>query len=175
TRQDDVTVTSVAPYFSNTIAWTGWFRSIAGLRADYVDMDVASDNPVNSGKAHDFLWAPKLSLSFGPWSRTEYFANIGLGFHSNDARGTTITVDPKTGDPANKVDPLVKTFGYEGGVRSELAKGLTGSAALWKLRQDSELLFVGDAGTTEPSRPSERYGLELLTQYLPATGLPLHP
>ncbi len=173
TRQDDVTVTSVAPYFSNTIAWTSWFRTIAGLRADYVDMDVASDNPVNSGKAHDFLWSPKLSLVFGPWSRTEYFANIGRGFHSNDARGTTITIDPKTGAPADKVDPLVKTFGYEGGVRSELAKGLTASAALWSLEQDSELLFVGDAGTTEPSRPSRRYGLELLTQYLPAQGLAL--
>ena len=132
TRQDDVTVTSVAPYFSNTIAWTSWFRTIAGLRADYVDMDVASDNPVNSGKAHDFLWSPKLSLVFGPWSRTEYFANIGRGFHSNDARGTTITIDPKTGAPADRVDPLVQTFGYEGGVRSELAKGLTASAALWK-------------------------------------------
>ena len=73
TRQDDVTVTSVAPYFSNTIAWTSWFRTIAGLRADYVDMDVASDNPVNSGKAHDFLWSPKLSLVFGPWSRDRVF------------------------------------------------------------------------------------------------------
>ena len=173
TREDDVTVTSVAPYFSNTIAWTNWFRTIAGLRADYVDMKVASDNPVNSGKAHDFLWSPKLSLIFGPWSRTEYFANIGRGFHSNDARGTTIAVDPKTGAAADRVDPLVKTFGYEGGVRSELAKGLTASAALWKLEQDSELLFVGDAGTTEPSRPSRRYGLELLTQYLPRPGLAL--
>ena len=168
-----MTVTSVSPYFSNTVAWTSWFRTIAGLRADYVDMDVASDNPVNSGKAHDFLWSPKLSLVFGPWSRTEYFANIGRGFHSNDARGTTITIDPKTGAAADRVAPLVQTFGYEGGVRSELAKGLTASAALWKLRQDSELLFVGDAGTTEPSRPSERYGLELLTQYLPKPGLAL--
>ena len=125
TREDDVTVTSVAPYFSNTIAWTSWFRTIAGLRADYVDMDVASDNPANSGKAHDFLWSPKLSLVFGPWAKTEYFVNIGRGFHSNDARGTTITIDPKTGAPADRVDPLVQTFGYEGGVRSELAKGLT--------------------------------------------------
>ena len=137
TREDDVTVTSVAPYFSNTIAWTNWFRTIAGLRADYVEMKVASDNPVNSGKAHDFLWSPKLSLIFGPWSRTEYFANIGRGFPSNDARGTTIAVDPKTGAAADRVDPRVKTFGYEGGVRSELAKGLTASAALWKLEQDS--------------------------------------
>ncbi|HKA44045.1 MAG TPA: TonB-dependent receptor [Burkholderiales bacterium] len=173
TRQDDVIVTSVAPYFSNTIVWTSWLRTIAGIRADYADFDVSSDNPANSGRAHDFLWSPKLSLIFGPWAKTEYFANIGRGFHSNDARGATITVDPKTGDPAQRVDPLVRTFGYEGGVRSELAKGLTASAALWRLTQDSELLFVGDAGTTEPSRPSRRHGLELLAQYLPRLGLAL--
>jgi hypothetical protein len=31
---------------------------------------------------------------------------------------------------------------------------------LWYLGIDSELLFVGDAGTTEPGRPSRRVGLE---------------
>lgn len=34
------------------------------------------------------------------------------------------------------------------------------SPALWYLELDSELLFVGDAGTTEASRPSERWGVE---------------
>jgi outer membrane receptor protein involved in Fe transport len=171
TREDTVTVTSVAPYLSSTIAWTSWLRSIAGLRADYQAFDVTSSNPANSGKAHDSIVSPKLSLIFGPWARTEYFLNYGRGFHSNDARGATITVDPVSGAPADRVDPLVRTVGYEGGVRSEIAKGLTASAALWQLEQDSELLFVGDAGTTEASRPSRRYGLELLTQYLPRPGI----
>jgi TonB dependent receptor len=31
---------------------------------------------------------------------------------------------------------------------------------LWYLGLDSELLFVGDAGTTEPGRPSRRMGIE---------------
>ena len=31
---------------------------------------------------------------------------------------------------------------------------------MWYLELDSELLFVGDAGTTEASRPSHRWGLE---------------
>jgi outer membrane receptor protein involved in Fe transport len=171
TRQDDVTVASAGLYFSNTVTWTPWLRTIAGLRGDYADFDVSSDIPVNSGTAHDSLWSPKLSLVFGPWTNTEYFVNAGRGFHSNDARGTTITVDPKTGEAAERVDPLVRTFGYEVGARSELAKGLTASTALWLLDQDSELLFVGDAGTTEPSRPSRRYGLEVLTQYLPRPGI----
>ena len=41
------------------------------------------------------LISPKLSLNFGPWSKTEYFANVGYGYHSNDARGATERVKPK--------------------------------------------------------------------------------
>jgi len=103
---------------------------------------------------------------FGPWASTEYFLNWGMGFHSNDARGTTITVDPKTNEPVQPVNPLVRTVGYEAGLRSRLFDTLTTSLALWQLKQDSELLFVGDAGTTEPSRPSQRTGIEWLLQYV---------
>lgn len=173
TREDNVTVASAAPYFSNTIAWTEWLRSIAGVRADFYDFSVSSNNTANSGKARDSMVSPKLALIFGPWSRTEYFVNYGRGFHSNDARGTTITVDPVSGNPAQRVDPLVRTVGYEFGVRSEILPGLTTSVSAWRLNQDSELLFVGDAGTTEPSRPSRRKGLELLAQYVAKPGISL--
>lgn len=36
---------------------------------------------------------------------------------------------------------------------------------VWQLDYDSELLFVGDAGTTEASRPSRRQGIELTHYY----------
>jgi outer membrane receptor protein involved in Fe transport len=39
------------------------------------------------------------------------------------------------------------------------------TASLWALDMASELLFVGDAGTTEASRPSRRSGVELSTFY----------
>jgi outer membrane receptor protein involved in Fe transport len=81
--------------------------------------------------------------------------------HSNDARGVTIAFDPATGDPADPVDPLVKSRGGEIGVRSFLTDRLNVSLSLWYLELDSELLFVGDAGTTEALGPSERYGVEL--------------
>jgi len=45
---------------------------------------------------------------FRPFDKTEYFLNYGQGFHSNDARGTTITT-------ATKVPALVKTRGEESG------------------------------------------------------------
>jgi hypothetical protein len=167
TREDRVTVESAGPYFSNTTEWTPWLRTVAGLRADFYHFDVASNIPENSGKAQDSMVSPKLSAVFGPWSNTEYFLNWGRGFHSNDGRGTTISLDPKTGDPAERVSPLVRATGYEVGLRSQLAPKLTTSLALWELKQASELLFVGDAGTTEASRPSRRTGLEWLLQWLP--------
>ena len=173
TREDRATVESAAPYFSNTIEWTGWLRTVAGLRADFYRFDVDSNLPENSGSRRDSIVSPKLSAIFGPWAKTEYFLNWGRGFHSNDARGTTISVDPKTGDPAGRVSPLVRTSGYEAGLRSQAVRNVTTSLALWELKQDSELLFVGDAGTTEPSRPSKRTGIEWLLQWLPRPWLAL--
>jgi outer membrane receptor protein involved in Fe transport len=85
--------------------------------------------------------------------------------HSNDARGATQTVDPKSGNVAAPVSPLVRTTGYELGMRTQRIAGMTMSLALWQLRQNSELLFVGDAGTTEASRPTLRTGIEGIMQY----------
>lgn len=67
----------------------------------------------------------------------------GLGFHSNDARGTTIRVDPATGDPASRVDPLVRSPGAELGFRANPMPSWRSTLALWALDLDSELLFSG--------------------------------
>jgi hypothetical protein len=91
TRDDSVNQLEVGLYAQNATQWTSWLRSLAGLRWDFYSFDVTSSLPQNSGDAHDNLLSPKLSLIFGPWSKTEYFVNWGYGFHSNDARGTTLT------------------------------------------------------------------------------------
>ena len=97
---------------------------------------------------------------FGPWAGTELYVNAGFGFHSNDARGATITVDPATGEPASRVTPLARARGAEVGIRSVRIPHLQTSLAVWTLRLDSELIFIGDAGKTEAGRPSHRYGIE---------------
>jgi outer membrane receptor protein involved in Fe transport len=45
--------------------------------------------------------------------------------------------------------------------------------AVWVLYSDSELVFVGDAGSTEPSRPSRREGIEFTNFYTPFDWLTL--
>src|SRR3954464_3775533 len=171
TREDSVKETSVGLYMEDTLQITDKFRTIVGVRGDRYNFDVNSNIPVNSGNASDSIVSPKLSLIFGPWAKTEYFVNYGYGFHSNDARGTTITVDPGTGGPAEKVNPLVRSKGAEVGVRTELIPHVEASLALWQLRVDSELLFTGDAGTTEPSRRSKRTGIEWTNHYRPYSWL----
>ncbi|MCA3130138.1 MAG: TonB-dependent receptor [Betaproteobacteria bacterium] len=171
TREDDVKQGSLGFYAENATQWLPWLRSVVGARVDQYRFDVRSSIAQNSGKLDDQIVSPKLNLVFGPWSRTELFVNWGQGFHSNDARGTVIRVDPK--DPAIAavpVTPLVKSRGQEVGVRTEIIPGLQSSLALWELKLDSELLFIGDAGTTEASRPSRRTGLEWNNHYLTDTG-----
>lgn len=171
TREDQVKQTSVGFYLEDSMQVTEWFRAVPGVRADHYEFEVDSSIAANSGKTDDSIVSPKLSLVFGPWSKTEYFFNVGRGFHSNDARGTTITLDPNTLTPADKVDPLVRSRGMEVGVRTEIIPNVESSLSVWQLKLDSELLFIGDAGTTEASRPSKREGVEWSTHYRPLSWL----
>ena len=161
-REDDVTQSSYSAYVAHDQRWTGWLRTELGLRLDYFDFDVSSSLRANSGSASDSIVQPKFTAVLGPWAETEVFLNYGRGFHSNDARGTTIRVDPTDGTtPVERVDPLVAADGAEIGVRSAAWPGLQVYGALWGLDIDSELLFVGDGGITEPNRGSRRYGVEV--------------
>ncbi|WP_292992884.1 TonB-dependent receptor [Nitrosomonas sp.] len=171
TRKDHINQNSVGIYYQNSIQWLEKFRSVAGVRSDYYWFDVNSNISVNSGNRYDSMTNPKLSLIFGPWAQTEFYVNYGSGFHSNDARGTTSTVDPKSGEPINRVNPLVRSTGYEVGLRTAIVPGLQASFAAFRLDLDSELLFVGDVGTTEASRPSKREGLEASLFYMPTDWL----
>ncbi|NUA28586.1 TonB-dependent receptor [Cupriavidus basilensis] len=170
-RTDKVNETSAALYLRNTTEWLPWLRTVAGLRADQFWYGVSGDKPANSGNGTDHIVSPKFSVVMSPAGKTEVFVNWGRGYHSNDVRGATTTVDPSTGEPAHKVGVLVPAKGYEIGVRTaRLAPGLQLSASLWQLDIGSELVFSGDSGTTEPSRPSRRRGIELAGYYAPPDG-----
>ncbi|MEO5734195.1 MAG: TonB-dependent receptor, partial [Rubrivivax sp.] len=171
TRRDDITETSAGLWFENATTWTNTFRTVAGVRLDQYRFDVTSDLPANSGKRNASIANPKLALVFGPFfeqtMKTEFYANAGGGFHSNDARGTVIRVDPKSGDPVDPVTALPRSKGVELGLRTEPVKGLQTALSVYGLDFDSELLFVGDAGTTEAGRPSRRVGFEIANFYRP--------
>src|SRR5260370_29430887 len=106
-----------------------------------------------------------------PFADTRYFFNAGLGFHSNDARGATIAVDPLTGTRQQRVPLLVGSKGAEIGARTLAIKGLDSAIAFFILDFESEITFAGDAGTTEASRPSRRIGVEWSNHYQPVPWL----
>ncbi len=161
-RDDDVDEASAGLFVQNETRWSEWLRSEAGLRVDGYRFDVKSDLAANSGNTSDSIVSPKVGLVFGPWEKTELYANIGYGFHSNDARGTTIRVDPADGvTPADRVTPLARSRGAELGVRTAVVPGLVSTLSVWALELDSELVFVGDAGGTEPTGRTRRHGVEL--------------
>jgi hypothetical protein len=164
-REDRTVETSVGLYAENKFHGNEWFRTVAGLRGDFASFDVENKTGANSGDDTAFIASPKLSLIFGPWAKTELYLNGGFGFHSNDARGVTANTDP--------AEPLVRTKGAEAGVRTTVVPGLQSSVTAWILDIDSELVFVGDAGNTEASRPSRRYGLEFANFYSPVHWLTL--
>ncbi|SMF97446.1 Outer membrane receptor proteins, mostly Fe transport [Methylomagnum ishizawai] len=172
---DDVDETSLSFYFKNQTHWLSWFRSIAGLRSDTFFFDVTDKlHPQDSGSQTSSMVSPKLSLVFGPWAETEFFLNFGYGFHSNDARGVTNHYDPLDPTmPVKGAPGLAKQRGAEGGLRTQYIPGLVSTLAVWYLHSDSELVFLGDAGTTEPTGQSERYGVEWTNYYKPNDWLTL--
>ena len=160
-REDAVDQASAGLYYELTWQFAPQWRAVAGVRGDYYWFDVDAEQPANGGDDSDSIISPKGSLIYAFSENSEAYLSAGYGFHSNDARGVTSTIDPSTGDAIDPVDPLVRSKGAELGMKTLLLDSWIASAAVWYLELDSELLFVGDAGTTEANRPSERWGIEL--------------
>jgi len=172
-RRDEVTETATGVFIEASSRWRPWLRTTLGVRGDGYTFNVESDRAENSGDADAAIVSPKASIALAPHPDAEVYVSGGLGFHSNDARGTTITVDPVSGEPVESVDPLVRSRGGEVGIRLSPGSGLQSSLAGWLLELDSELLFVGDAGATEPVGASRRTGVTWANHYRSEAGLTL--
>ena len=151
---------SLSAYLKEELAFSRWVRLIAGVRADYFTFDVTDNREdlttqegATSGVRGDYRISPKATLVVSPHRTTDLFVNFGFGFHSNDARGVVRAVDPVT--------PLTPALGYEIGARTRLWNRLDLAASFWGLDLDSELVWVGDEGTTEDSGATRRLGFEL--------------
>jgi hydrogenase/urease accessory protein HupE len=179
TEADYFTDTEVGIYAENKVQWADKFRSVAALRGDLDYFDVTSEiTSANSGASTTVLPSPKLSLIFGPWAKTEIYAQGGFDFHSNDGRGATQTVEPVSADnpypntSVSRIPGLVQTKGGEIGVRTLALPHLQSTLSLWYLYSDSELQQDGDTGSTVASKePSNRYGVEWANYYTPVKHL----
>ena len=157
TTDSNILETSYAPFVKVEVQPTPWVRLVGGLRAETFTFDVRNrctscvEQP--AGRTNSGIVLPKMNLILGPWASTEFFANYGEGYHSNDARSA---VSPGS-------SPLARAKSYEVGVRSKPwgPEGVEVTATIWRVDLKSELLFVGDEGTTEIRGPSRREGVEV--------------
>ena len=157
TADSTIAEASYAPFLKLELQPTPWLRLAGGVRAEVFTFDVrnrsatCADRP--AGTTSSGLLLPKMNAILGPWFRTEFFANYGEGYHSNDARSAV----------AQAASPLARARNYEIGVRSKPwgPEGVELIATLWALDLKQELLFVGDEGTTEIRGASRRRGMEV--------------
>jgi len=164
-RSDDVTTSSVSAHSEVKLRLSEAVHADVGARADLYAFDVESDNPLNSGKKTAGIVSPKLNLVYRPAEKTELYLSSGYGFHSNDARGVVIRVDPDNGEPVSRAKPLASSLGFEAGLRASPLPGWVSTMSWWMLDSESELVFVGDAGGTEPTGASRRQGVEFTNFY----------
>jgi outer membrane receptor protein involved in Fe transport len=164
-RVDEI---SLGILLQNQYAWTDAFTMQLGLRWDYIEADVENRlNGADNQKSAD-LFSPKVSAIYSLTAETHLFANYGRGFHSNDARGFA---EGNVNDSSEKADVFARSEGADVGVQSQLTDTLQLAASLWWLKLDSELVFLGDDGTTEASDESERRGIEASIFWQPESWL----
>jgi TonB dependent receptor/TonB-dependent Receptor Plug Domain len=164
---DSVNESKIEPWIDLESRLSPWMKLALGLRGVYLDANVHSDYSENSGSAKAGVLLPKATVVLGPWAKTELYANYGDGYHSNDVRGATAIINDKSGDSVDKVTLLVRSRGYEIGVRNSTIQGVQSSLALWLLDFNSELVWDADEGTTDPSAPSRRMGVEWSERWQP--------
>lgn len=164
-REDSVEEASTGIFAQSTLSVTDKFSTHIGGRYDYFSVDVNSNINENSGDASQGKFSLKAGATYLFSERFEGFINAGQGFHSNDARGATLRIDPVTREPAEAVELIVPSKGAEIGVRLFDQQRFNISTSLWYLESESELIFIGDAGHNEASRASRRTGAEIASYF----------
>jgi outer membrane receptor protein involved in Fe transport len=157
TVDTDVLEASYSPFLKAEVQPTTWVRFIGGVRSELFTFDVrnrcATCTEQPGGRTTSSLILPKANLILGPWISTELFLNYGEGFHSNDARSAV----------GQAASPLARSKSYEVGIRAKPwgADGIELIATAWQMDLQSELVFIGDSGTTDIRGASRRRGVEV--------------
>jgi outer membrane receptor protein involved in Fe transport len=156
-RVQDVSIVeqSYSPYVKFDLTPIEKVRLVTGARGDIFRFQgtehVNTTEPFETRDVTKARPNVKANLILGPWVATELFANFGTGFHSNDARA--VLINPS-------LDALPTAKGYEFGFRTRALPRTDIFATYWFLDLSSELVFVGDDGTTEARGRTHREGVE---------------
>ncbi|HEX2791860.1 MAG TPA: TonB-dependent receptor plug domain-containing protein [Steroidobacteraceae bacterium] len=170
-NNDQVYLFSGAAYLQAITHWTSTLRSLLGVRDDYqhgTDVDYLAAlhetaGYTNGGTKQQSLLQPKASLIYTPTNYLEFYLAAGQGFHSADLRGVNQDRSVDLGLPNTPL--LAKLDGEEVGVRTEIARSIALTFAVYNLWQQSETTIDPDVGMDTAGPPSRRYGYEINITY----------
>jgi outer membrane receptor protein involved in Fe transport len=158
--------TGIGAFVDEDMVWTPWLRTEGAVRVDYMSFavddqleDRSTLGTKTSGERAAARVSPKASLVLTPIEWLDLYGNFGLGFHSNDARGVL-----------QGVTPMTQALAYEAGLKAKLLHDrVLARMDVFRIDLDSELVWVGDAGTTEARGRTRREGVEVdvRANYLP--------
>ncbi|WNW02690.1 TonB-dependent receptor plug domain-containing protein [Tenacibaculum sp. HL-MS23] len=144
--------------FLNSEFELGKFTIAPALRLDYLNFsynDYLLDEYKTFSKSKVIV-NPKVSITYTPNAKTQWFLKSGIGFHTNDTRVVAKQPNRKT---------LPRAYGLDIGNVWKPTSKVAINTALWFLLSEDELVYVGDAGIIEPSGKTERFGLDLGFRY----------
>jgi outer membrane receptor protein involved in Fe transport len=149
----DNQIKNIAAYAEAKVFAGERLRIYPGLRVDGFSWNVSDLAMTNiGGSASAAIVSPKLSVELASSEQVSLFANSGAGFHSNDARSAV---------SSNGSGALARALGAEVGARVKPHARARVSADVWYLHLSSEQVWSGDAGGTEPSDATRRFGLDM--------------
>lgn len=155
----NVTEANAFSYINETIKFNDAFSLNAGLRFDQFINNYTDHLKLDSiFKSSEGIISPKISLYFQQNTSTQFYLNLGKGFHSNDTRVSVIENGRKVVPPAYSTDL---------GMILKPAKNVLMQAALWYLWLDQEFVYSGDGASVEPAGKTKRIGFDLSFRYEP--------
>lgn len=152
-----VSETGLGIAINNDYKWSDRFVTAMGLRWDYLQADVENKLNGETFSKSDDLFSPKFNARYKFNESVYGFVNYGWGYHSNDARGFA---EGNVNNTQEKATVFARSKGGDLGLQVRLNESLETALSLWWLELESELIFVGDEGTTEASDESKRHGVE---------------
>jgi len=155
----NVSELNASAYVNETFHFSERFNINAGLRADQFTNQY-TDHLINDSllKATAAIISPKISFYYQQNNSTQFYLNVGKGFHSNDTRVSVIE---------NGRQILPAAYSADLGTIIKPAKNLLIQAALWYLWLDQEFVYSGDGAYVEPSGKTQRTGFDFSVRYEP--------
>jgi len=155
----NITETDAAAYISETIKINENWSINAGIRFDQFINQYQDHLKMDSlFKANAAILSPKISFYYQQNNASQFYLNLGKGFHSNDTRVCVAEAGKKI---------LPAAYSADLGTILKPAKNLLLQAAFWYLFLQQEFVYNGDDGSPKPSGRTQRTGFDISVRYEP--------